>query len=234
MLYIVALVASGWYLAARFNVVFEEQAKQRISALDAVRGELSVSAAEAQAFVELMQSVTQDSLIERRADAPDSRLRAALQEREDGTFNLDVLPPGLTKNDVGNLTGLGGLHGRDSEFFVEIEVALSLRTVFRATLTQLPDAAWCYYVSAQRFEHVYPWQLSSTFSYKDKYLEQEYFKMGTPELNPSRAPYVTNIYEDDFGKGLMITIGRPVYSKNRFMGVVALDFTLGFMDGLLA
>ena len=234
LLYTVALVAAGWYLAARFNVVFEEQTKQRIAALDVVRGELSVSAVEAQTFVELMQSVTQDSLLERRTDSPASRLREALQQRDDGAFNLDVLPPGLTKNDVGNLTGLGGLRGRDPEFFAEIEVALSLRTVFRATLTQLPDAAWCYYVSAKRFEHVYPWQLSTAFSYEDKDLEQEYFKMGTPELNPSRAPYVTNIYEDDSGKGLMITIGRPIYSKNNFMGVVALDFTLGFMDGILA
>ena len=45
---------------------------------------------------------------------------------------------------------------------------------------------------------------------------------------------MTNVYEDDFGQGLMISIGRPVYTANQFRGIVALDFTLSYIDGVLA
>jgi signal transduction histidine kinase/CheY-like chemotaxis protein/HPt (histidine-containing phosphotransfer) domain-containing protein len=234
LFYAAALTASGWFLVAKFEDVSDVQKNERLAALDAVRAELSDSAFDAQVFVELMQSTMEDELRDRPRNAPPSRLHMALEEGEAGAFNLDNLPSGLTKLDVGNLTGLGGLKNRDPEFYTEIEVALSLRSVFRGVLTQLPNAAWCYYVSARRFEHVYPWQSSSDFAFEDVDLEQEYYVKGTPDLNPSRAPYVTDVYEDDAGKGLMITIGRPVYADNRFMGIVALDFTLGYIDGILA
>ena len=61
-----------------------------------------------------------------------------------------------------------------------------------------------------------------------------YFVDGSPRANPERNAYQTNVYEDDFGKGLMITLGRPVYVADTFMGIVALDFTLSYIDEVLA
>ena len=232
--YAAALMASGWFLVARLDLVAQEQEHQRLDALDSIRNELAQSMAMAQTFVELMQTTVENDLSVRPKVAPPTRLFAALKEDETGAYNLDELPADITKLEIGNLTGLGGLKNRGANFMVEVEVALGLRSVFAQVLTELPNVPWAYYISAQRFEHVYPWQASADFAFEDKDYEQEYYVRGAPALNPERLPYVTKVYEDDQGKGLMISIGRPVYAANQFLGVVALDFTLSFIDDVLA
>jgi len=232
--YGVALGISGWFLVTRFGVVAREHENLRLQALDDIRTELALSMQTAQTFVELMQSTMENEMAVRPRNAPPSRLLAALQQKEDGSYNLDALPEGISKFEVGNLTGLGNLNDADPELRTELAVALSLRSVFGQALTELPNVPWAYYISARRFEHVFPWQSSSDFAFEDKDLEQEYYVRGAPAMNPDRIPYVTPVYEDDSGEGLMVTIGRPVYSANQFLGVVALDFTLSYIDSVLA
>ncbi len=170
----------------------------------------------------------------RPSAAPPTVLLQAVRADASGVFALDELPPSIRKEEIGNLTGFGGLKGRDDYFRKEMEIALSLRSAFARIIQNLPNAAWVYYVSASRFEHVYPWVPSTQAAYKDEDLTQQYFLRGMPENNPARTPYQTDIYDDDFGKGLMITMGRPVYDGDRFTGIVALDFTLSALDGIVA
>jgi len=232
--YAVALTVSGWFLVTKLEVVATEQEAQRLEALDNIRGVLAQSMQTSQTFVDLMQSAMEDEMAVRAHNSPPSKLLAAFKENEEGSYNLDVLPDGISKRDVGNLTGLGGLKNREPDFLIEVEVALSLRAILSEILSELPNVPWAYYISARRFEHVYPWKSSEEVTVEDKDLEQEYYIKGTPALNPNRLPYVTDVYEDDGGKGLVITVGRPVYSSNKFLGVVALDFTLSYIDDVLA
>ncbi len=176
----------------------------------------------------------QNELAVRPPVAPPSVLLEAVKADQNGVFSLDQLPPSISKDEIGNLTGFGGLKGRDDYFRKEMEVALSLRSAFTRIIQNLPNAAWVYYVSLSRFEHVYPWVPSTQAAYKDEDHTQQYFLRGLPENNPKREPYHTDIYDDDFGKGLMITMGRPVYDGDRFTGIVALDFTLSTLDSILA
>ncbi len=231
--YAAALAGAGWFLAAKLNQAAAELQAERAAALDGVRAELSLSMIAAQGYVELLQKTVQNEMAVRPEKAPPSTLLSALSAAPDGVFALDTLPPDIDQADVGNLTGFGGL-AREDYVRKELEVALSLRSVFRRVLENLPNVAWVYYVSGHRFEHVYPWVPSSQAAYKDNDLQMDYFLLGRPENNPDRKPYTTDIYDDDFGKGLMITIGRPVYDDDRFIGIVALDFTLGALDGVLA
>ena len=236
-LYASALSIAGWYVATRLNEIADEHLVRRQQALDAISTELSQSSHLVEVFVETMQTAMQNELVDRPKSSPPTRLRMALQEDVEGQYNLDLPPPDIAHLDVGNLTGLGGLKGRDPDFWQEVDVALSLRSIFRRMLAELPSVAWTYYVSDRRFEHVYPWNdskdPSNHFTFEDKDLEQEYYIKGTPKLNPNREPYITDVYEDDSGKGLMITFGRPVYVDDRFFGIVAADFTLSYLDGIL-
>jgi len=232
--YATALCAAGWFLVSKLNSARTELQQERIAALEAVQSQLSLSMIAAQSYVELLQTTVQNELAVRPPVAPPSILLNAMKADEKGVFSLDQLPPSIDKKEIGNLTGFGGLKNRDDYFRKEMEAALSLRSAFARIIQNLPNAAWVYYVSGSRFEHVYPWVPSRQAAYKDEDLTQQYFLRGMPQNNPKRAPYYTDIYDDDFGKGLMITMGRPVYDGDRFTGIIGLDFTLGTLDGILA
>jgi len=232
--YAAALAGAGWFLIAKLQNVSGEIEQERLAALEAVQTQLSLSLVAAQSYVELLQTTVQNELAVRPRVAPPSVLLEALKADTDGVFALDELPPEVQQNEVGNLTGFGGLQGRDDYFRKELEVALLLRSAFAKIIQNIPNAAWVYYVSGNRFEHVYPWVPSSQAAYKDNDLQMEYFQRGMPDKNPERTPYHTDIYDDDFGKGLMITLGRPVYDGDKFTGIVALDFTLNTLDSVLA
>lgn len=232
--YAAALTVAGWFLVTKLDDTAVELRGERAAALNAVRTELSLSMVAARSYVELLQRTVQNEMAVRPMSAPPSVLLEALTVNDAGVFSLDKLPPTVPETDVGNLTGFGGLAGRDDYFRKEVEVALLLRSAFSEIVRNLPNAAWVYYVSASRFEHVYPWVPSTQAAYTDNDLKMEYFLRGMPETNPARAPYHTDVYDDDFGKGLMITLGRPVYDGERFLGIIGLDFTLGTLDGVLA
>lgn len=199
VVYAVALAGAGWFLANKLQSASVELQQERLAALESVQTQLSLSMVAAQSYVELLQTTVQNELAVRPKVAPPSLLLDALRADGDGVFSLDHLPSSIDKNEVGNLTGFGGLQGRDDYFRKELEVALSLRSAFTKIIQNIPNAAWVYYVSANRFEHVYPWVLSSEAAYKDNDVKMEYFQRGMPEKNPARAPYHTDIYDDDFG-----------------------------------
>ncbi|PIY28377.1 MAG: hypothetical protein CO105_07220 [Comamonadaceae bacterium CG_4_9_14_3_um_filter_60_33] len=56
---------------------------------------------------------------------------------------------------------------------------------------------------------------------------------GLPENNPGRQPYWTQAYPDQVGAGLMVSHGAPVYWGDEFVGVVATDLQLDFLNAFL-
>ena len=150
-------------------------------------------------------------------------------------YALDRLPPNSSADQLVNLTGSGEIPPIQSGAGREMLMALSLGAVMQATHAQIPDAAWIYYTSANHFMVLAPWVPSRDFHWKEALLSYDFFKGGTPERNPTRAQFWTDVYVDAAGKGLMATLGRPVYDKsNRFRGTINLDLTLATINRFLA
>lgn len=53
-----------------------------------------------------------------------------------------------------------------------------------------------------------------------------YYTIATPERNPGRGTVWTTPYEDQAGKGMLLTASTPVYINNQFRGVVSVDLSL--------
>jgi PAS domain S-box-containing protein len=124
-----------------------------------------------------------------------------------------------------NLTGLGGFEG-EASFERELEVALSLDPMFRWVKSIYPETPWVYYLSARRFMCVYPYIPFDEFFMDDAFYGMDLFAGGTPERNPERSAYLTEVYLDEAGQGPMVTFGAPVYEGDTFRAIVGFDLTL--------
>jgi signal transduction histidine kinase len=150
-------------------------------------------------------------------------------------YALDRLPPNSSPDQLVNLTGAGEVPLIRTDAGREMLMGLSLGAVLQATHSQIPDAAWTYYTSANHFMVMAPWVPSSELHWKEALLTTDSFKAGTPERNPSRSQFWSDVTVDPEGKGLMATVGWPVYDKsNRFRGTINLDLSLATVDRYFA
>jgi PAS domain S-box-containing protein len=131
-----------------------------------------------------------------------------------------------------NLTGLGDFEG-DAALEQELEVALSLDSMFRWVKSIYPETPWVYYLSARRFMCVYPYIPFDDFFMDDAFYRMDLFASGTPERNPERSAYVTEVYLDEAGQGQMVTFGAPVYAGDTFRAIVGFDLTLEALSNSL-
>ncbi|WLQ11740.1 EAL domain-containing protein [Hahella aquimaris] len=148
-------------------------------------------------------------------------------------FAMDTLQPPFTTSQVGNLTGLGDIQGRQPNYYREMEMALALTPIFRATKENLPESNWVYYISQNRFLYIAPWIESDKFAYTNESLSLEFFTLALPYHNPERTPFWTRVYVDEFGEGLMVTAAAPIYASDVFNGAVAIDITLDVLKGFV-
>jgi PAS domain S-box-containing protein len=145
-------------------------------------------------------------------------------------FSLDTFEPPLTRAMIGNLTGEGSLRDRGHDFYREIHMALILNPQFHVVAKSMKNAAWVYYTSRNNFLNIYPWVSSSDFKYSKELQTHEFYTLGLPENNPDHRMFWTKVYVDEYGKGLMTTCAAPVYDQDRFMGTVAVDLTVDFLN----
>ncbi|MHC1727594.1 MAG: response regulator [Syntrophobacteraceae bacterium] len=188
------------------------------------------------ARIEAMRSRAEWDMLEMRLKGrpePSIVFSSLTEEKQGALFHLDHIQPPLTAESVGNLSGMGQLQNRDSAFYRELSMALNLNPDFRATLATINDAAWVYYTSAADFINIYPWVSSTRFKFSKELQTHEFFKLGTPEKNPQRKVYWTEVYVDEYGKGLMTTCGAPIYDQDRFLGTVAIDLTVDLLNTIV-
>jgi len=204
----------------------ENQFRERVDRLDSLLGAVTNRVKE-------MQLIAKDKLTEAYPILEISQVQIVnhIEDSQDGSyFHLDNIKPPYSYDTLGNLTGNGSFSDRDSDFYKEIYMALNLFSYFRATMKTIHSNAWGYYVSAKNFEAIYPWVSSKKFRFsKDNYKHPYYF-MATPENNPGRRQFWTEMYVDDYGKGLMTTCGIPIYEEDTFLGVIDLDLTVDFLN----
>lgn len=139
-------------------------------------------------------------------------------------YGLSELPPPRNPESRLNLTGLGLLEGKDLQ--QELHAALTLEPMFKWVRQVYPDTPWVYYLSARRFMAVYPYIPFDDFFMEDAFYTMDLYRLGAPDSNQQRSHYITPVYEDEAGQGLMVTIGAPVYTGTQFRGIVGFDLTL--------
>jgi hypothetical protein len=139
---------------------------------------------------------------------------------------------GFDVTTIGNMSGKGNLEEREEAFWTEIDMALELTTLFQIIRTVLPNIVWVYYTSAQGFIYIMPWTPHSRVnnSYSPTLLTLEFFTMGRFEENPERGLFWTKPYCDEYGKGMMVTLGAPIDNDGNFLGTVAIDLSVDLFN----
>jgi signal transduction histidine kinase len=153
----------------------------------------------------------------------------ALKSSSDGAyFHLDN--PRVHFQMVGNITGLGPIEDIPDALWEEIRMAYSLNPLFKVIKENIKTTSALRYISKQGFQNLYPWRLSSQSRFKPELLQQEAFSAALPDLNPKREIFWTDAFLSPQTDELMQTCSAPIYKGNRFLGIVALDFTLEAVD----
>jgi len=135
----------------------------------------------------------------------------------------------------GNVFGSGKATNRTAHFTADLELAVDLLPWFQAAKEESDAIVQSYVVTATHICAAYPaippeavlhlgnGDMSATF---DRFYEIHKGR----ETNPQRQPYFLDAYMDRSGHGLMVTYARPVYDGDRFVGVIATDIGLGFLQ----
>lgn len=124
----------------------------------------------------------------------------------------------------------------------EIAAVASIFALARATHATRPYLRWSYFFAeSRRFVAIYPW---ATFDQMldpadpagslAGYFTYDLYTQGEPGADPDRSAYWTPVYVDAGGAGLMVTHAAPVWTGDRFRGVVGTDVLLSFVGDYLA
>jgi hypothetical protein len=168
-------------------------------------------------------------------DKPSSSpLIAQLSRNNSGSgYSLDSLEMVAVEKQLGNLTGMGPIP-TDTEARKNLDLAFSYNPYFAQFYETLPGITYIYYTGKEHFINLYPFLPSKKFAFADSLYHKSFFSSATPDQNPSRKTFWTPVYLDDTGKGLMVSISKPVYDGEKFRGAVSLDFTLSTLSQFLA
>lgn len=224
---IIILISSGLFylqfLSRYENTVNQIKSKfeQRVLRLDNILKELSN-------HIDGLQIAAHIYLNTHQTKPPPSLLFSQLKEHNN-LYHLDDVKYPFTKAIVGNVTGIGSLQNRSADFYREIEMVLYLNSFFHTSVHNTPSIKWAYYTSAKKFFNNYPWVSSDYFKFTPELYNEPYL-ICLPENNSKRQPVWTDAYIDAGASGLMVTTSAPVYDKDKFLGTVALDITLDFLN----
>jgi diguanylate cyclase (GGDEF)-like protein len=140
--------------------------------------------------------------------------------------------PGYLPNEIGRITGVGSVPAVGSAVSHEIAMSIALSPMFQTVMERDAETPWIYYISANKFIYLYPQVSINDYFYEDV-STRNYYNMALPERNPKHTVYWTPVYKDDGGKGLMVTVGAPVYHGATFRGALCIDIALAKLNWLL-
>ncbi len=152
-----------------------------------------------------------------------------------GRYTYSLFEPGISSPlviDKANLLGWSEVEN-DIRYTDEQAAALFLSENFKLFYTQNKNFAWIYYFSKHHFTVIYPYISEDDFTFNMELEKEPFFACATPALNPEGKLFFTPLYSDLIGKGLMVTIGKPVYVKGEFLGTIDIDITLNNIDNIL-
>ena len=154
--------------------------------------------------------------------------------KTDGTetrFSLDAAPDW---DMTGNLIGLGPLEGRSTSFYRDLNLALVLNVGFRSLAFTLPNAVRARFISHQDFMLFSPWRASATQPFSRTIYLDPVWEQGLPSRNPDGEKYWAPVYFSGQQQGLLIPVAVPVYQEEHFVGVIAIDTSLDYLNRINA
>ncbi|WNZ25229.1 hypothetical protein HJG54_21810 [Leptolyngbya sp. NK1-12] len=233
---VVALVSLGLF-GFQFQALYSHEVKTIRSRLNQTASNLDAALQTTIDHVEVLRSHAEASLVlhpvQPAVHSPSllfNQLRDGFPEP--GYYALLAGGKAQRHGLMSRLEGKGNLVNSSPELRQEIEMALSLNSLFKATIRNLANATWVYYISQRSFINVYPSPLQD-FRYSDDFHTQDFYALGLPNRNPKRQYFWTKAYIDPAGQGLMVTNGAPVYEANQFRGTVAIDITLNLLNSFI-
>ena len=145
------------------------------------------------------------------------------------TLEPSYAQSGKPFTNMGRITGAGSLNGRSDKFYQELEMLFELSLSFPVARQAAPKASSIYYISKHRMMSYYPWP-SDEQRFRDELLKKQQFQLVTPAMNPQRSVAWSPAYVEPNGKGLLTTVGVPIYLEDEFIGSINLDMTLSSLD----
>ena len=131
-----------------------------------------------------------------------------------------------------NITGHGGLN-TSKEVLHDMEMSLALYEHFKIANKLNKEYEWVYYISKYKFLTMYPYIPSSKYIWHYENSFKDVWQYSLKKNNPNRNLFFTPLYVDGAGKGLMVTMGKPVYKEETFRGTLNIDVTVKTLSQFL-
>ena len=128
-------------------------------------------------FAELMTTYGEKYLVSGGTIKDSEYFSSIIYNAKTNEYNMDETAGAEYSAEMGNITGVGPIpdSGIDE---VELNFAISYNDYFTEFYRRLPETAWIYYTSDNRFVFLYPWVSSKDFKYSEdlKELAPQYLK----------------------------------------------------------
>ncbi len=230
LVFCLMVLSSAVGLAHRFSLVEQQILDDIEHHAGKMANTLNESLAETSLSLSMLATQFQMTLHSQAKFAAQLTLQAATEGKKYQLINPRELQ-GLT---LGDLTGEGELPAEGTLQWREMEAALVLTPLFEQIRQHDVQQPWLYYTSASGFMYVYPYsQLDINHPVKGngvlfyrEILQDPFFNMATPAMNPERKLIWTPVYQDLAGQGDMITVSQPVFFQQQFVGVLSIDISL--------
>ena len=136
---------------------------------------------------------------------------------------------------AGNVFGAGKTTGRSADFTADLTLAVNLLPWFQAAKEESDAIVQSYLVTNTKICSSYPAiSPEAVLSFGGSDMTSAFAKFYEPhqgrQNNPQRQPYFLDPYIDRTGQGLIVTYAYPIYSGDRFVGVIATDISLAFIQ----
>ncbi|WP_346205100.1 sensor domain-containing diguanylate cyclase [Aeromonas salmonicida] len=185
-------------------------------------------------FLEAIRGQAEERLRSNPQSALTRQLYQALHTDPELGFSLDKIPANLPAGLSGNLTGLGRLPAPGSEREARLHLALSLSPLLSTAAKLLEDkVAWVYFTGVDDFIYVYPWVSSNHFHFQRRLYKQSYWLDALKPQNPSQSVIISRPYADTAGKGMMVTLSKPIMRDQTLVGVISMDILLSHIEHML-
>ncbi len=131
----------------------------------------------------------------------------------------------------GRLEGEAPLAGRSPTFYCDLGAVVAVAPQLQAMVVHLAPVARAHFLSHHGFRFEAPWHpLPARHITRPGSPEAEMWRLGQPTVNPQRQKYWPPPYFGGSDMGLLAPVAAPVYDGEEFLGVVAIDMRLDFLN----
>ncbi|MDZ7828939.1 MAG: diguanylate cyclase [Halofilum sp. (in: g-proteobacteria)] len=123
----------------------------------------------------------------------------------------------------GSLTGTEVVADPSPAVRRELSAMFHIDHQFGLLLENVPETLWVYYTSKNGFIHIAPGPPVAELHFSEVMYSKPFWTEAVPERNPRQRQIISELYDDYFGQGLMISISSPVEMNGEFTGVMSVD-----------